>query len=113
MARLAREHWYQPAWWPYQDSGMPFEHVYMPLFPVGRCFDGVGGLSERVRRRGDLALRSLFALHAPARETRGESAFDLSDRGSGVPCDLSVSPAFIDRHHSCESADVSGRSMVD
>ena len=45
MARLAREHWYQPAWWPYQDSGMPFEHVYMPLVPaltalyakVGQC----------------------------------------------------------------------------
>jgi hypothetical protein len=34
MARLAGEHWYRPAWWPYQDAGMPFEHTYMPLVPA-------------------------------------------------------------------------------
>ena len=33
MARLAGEHWFQPAWWPFQDGGMPFEHTYMPLVP--------------------------------------------------------------------------------
>lgn len=33
MARLAGEHWYRPAWWPYHDGGEPFEHTYMPLVP--------------------------------------------------------------------------------
>jgi hypothetical protein len=33
MARLAGEHWYRPAWWPFHDGGMPFEHAYMPLVP--------------------------------------------------------------------------------
>src|SRR5205823_8324877 len=34
MARLAGEHWFRPAWWPYQDAGVPFEHTYMPLVPA-------------------------------------------------------------------------------
>ncbi|HJZ98322.1 MAG TPA: hypothetical protein VKE70_17545 [Candidatus Solibacter sp.] len=34
MARLAGSHWFWPAWWPYQDGGVPFEHVYMPLVPA-------------------------------------------------------------------------------
>lgn len=34
MARLAGEHWFRPAWWPYQDGGVPFEHTYMPLVPA-------------------------------------------------------------------------------
>ena len=34
MARLAGEHWFRPAWWPYQDGGLPFEHTYMPLVPA-------------------------------------------------------------------------------
>ena len=34
MARLAGEHWYRPAWWPFQDAGVPFEHTYMPLVPA-------------------------------------------------------------------------------
>src|SRR5690242_4721940 len=29
MGRLAGEHWLRPAWWPYQDAGVPFEHTYM------------------------------------------------------------------------------------
>ena len=27
MGRLAAEHWFRPAWWPYQDAGVPFEHT--------------------------------------------------------------------------------------
>jgi hypothetical protein len=34
MARLAGTHWFWPAWWPYQDGGVPFEHTYMPLVPA-------------------------------------------------------------------------------
>jgi hypothetical protein len=34
MARLAGSHWFWPAWWPYQDGGVPFEHTYMPLVPA-------------------------------------------------------------------------------
>jgi hypothetical protein len=34
MARLASSHWFWPAWWPYQDGGVPFEHTYMPLVPA-------------------------------------------------------------------------------
>jgi hypothetical protein len=57
MARLAGEHWFRPSWWPYQDSGMPFEHTYMPLVPAAsallaiiagvsaaRAFHGIMGL---------------------------------------------------------------------
>ena len=34
IARYAGEHWFRPAWWPYHDAGMPFEHTYMPLVPA-------------------------------------------------------------------------------
>jgi hypothetical protein len=34
MARLAGEHWFRPSWWPWQDAGVPFEHLYMPLVPA-------------------------------------------------------------------------------
>jgi hypothetical protein len=57
MARLAGEQWYRPAWWPYQDAGMPFEHLYMPLVPAAtalyaaaghvsasRAFNGITGI---------------------------------------------------------------------
>ncbi len=33
MARLAREHWWTPGWWPYWFGGMPFELTYAPLLP--------------------------------------------------------------------------------
>ena len=33
IARLAGEHWFQPAWWPYWYNGMPFEFTYAPLVP--------------------------------------------------------------------------------
>jgi hypothetical protein len=46
MARLAGEHWFRPAWWPYQDGGMPFEHTYMPLAPAASAvLAKVGGVS--------------------------------------------------------------------
>ncbi len=38
MARLAEEHWFQPAWWAVHDGGMPFEHTYMPLVPGSTAF---------------------------------------------------------------------------
>ena len=57
MARLAGEHWYRPAWWPYHDAGEPFEHTYMPLVPAAtavyanlagisaaRAFNGITGI---------------------------------------------------------------------
>lgn len=34
MARLAGEQWWRPSWWPYQDAGMAFEYLYMPLTPA-------------------------------------------------------------------------------
>jgi hypothetical protein len=42
MGRLAGEHWFRPAWWPYQDAGVPFEHTYMPLVPAA------GAIASRV-----------------------------------------------------------------
>jgi hypothetical protein len=46
IARLAGEHWYRPAWWPYQDSGEPFENTYMPLVPAATAlYAGVGHVS--------------------------------------------------------------------
>ena len=57
MARLAGEHWYRPAWWPFQDGGIPFEHTYMPLVPgvtalyakiahcsAARAFNAISGI---------------------------------------------------------------------
>lgn len=46
ISRLAGAHWLVPAWWPYWDGGMPFEHTYAPLVPAAtRCIAGLSGAS--------------------------------------------------------------------
>lgn len=34
MARLADAQWFHPGWWPWWDSGAPFEFTYAPLTPA-------------------------------------------------------------------------------
>jgi hypothetical protein len=34
LARRAGDSWLHPAWWPYWDSGIPFESTYTPLVPA-------------------------------------------------------------------------------
>jgi hypothetical protein len=47
MARLGGGRWLWPAWWPYQDGGTPFEHLYMPLAPAATALYAItGGVSE-------------------------------------------------------------------
>src|SRR6187455_2389917 len=57
MGRLAGEHWLRPAWWPYQDAGVPFEHTYMPLVPAaGAIVSRAAGVSNS---RGFFAVMGL------------------------------------------------------
>src|SRR5580700_6314197 len=34
LAEHANQSWLHPTWWPYWDSGMPFESTYAPLVPA-------------------------------------------------------------------------------
>src|SRR5215218_6769844 len=57
LAKLGWRHWLLPGWWPYWDTGMPFEYTYAPGIPAliaawssladvsaGRAFHSVAGL---------------------------------------------------------------------
>src|SRR3954469_6496259 len=64
MARLAGEHWIRPAWWPYQDAGVPFEHTYMPLVPAASAV--LGKAAHVSPARGFFSVMGLVLCLGPA-----------------------------------------------
>lgn len=64
MGRLAAEHWFRPAWWPYQDAGVPFEHTYMPLVPAAGAV--VSRVAHVPAARGFFTVMGLVLCLGPA-----------------------------------------------
>jgi hypothetical protein len=106
IARLAGEHCYRPAWWPYHDAGEPFEHTYMPLVPAAtalyarlghvsasRAFNGITGILYCL---GPLTLFLLAwqMTRAPGYSFWAALAYSLTSPARALMRDPNFNPAF-------------------